>query len=74
MAHCGDKDTSGRGTPNSPQVPVLGRLRQTTNRVRRDRLPKIFLSPQPLANTPVDTALRTGETDKTQLHPPVGRH
>ena len=52
---------------------------QTTNRVGRqthlsaDRLPKVFLSPEPTLNTLLGTTLPTRGT-KTQLHPPVGRH
>ena len=53
---------------------MLGCLRQTTNRVTQGTGCLVFLSPQPPANTPVDTALPTRQTDKTELHPPVGRH
>ena len=47
---------------------------QTTNRVRTqphpssDRLPKVFLSPQPPLNIPLDTVLPTRETRSSSTH------
>lgn len=69
MAHCGDKDTQWQRHPQQPTGASAGTPRQTTNRVRRDRLPKIFLSPQPLANTPVDTA--PAHWDRQDSAPPT---
>jgi len=65
--------------PNGLRLHCWNASGQKINRVEMwphplvDRLPKVILSQQLPLNTALNTALPT-RGDKTQLHPPVGRH